>query len=148
MEDALGDEGVDRRAPLERGVQLEERFRPEEAVLQVAVDSRADRLVADREEALDVGAVITDELVAESEDIHEDQYLLSACGVVREVVAGALGKRLGEARGKLKTCSQLSSKAQDRAGPPFRATRDRCMSASRTASEIITCHRASRTGET
>ena len=93
VQDALGDERVNRRTPLEGGIELQQRLGPEKAVPQIAVDPGSDQLVADREEALDVGPVIANELVAKSEDIHGDQYLRNALGEGGKAGVGARVQR-------------------------------------------------------
>jgi hypothetical protein len=64
VEHALVNERSKRRARLKGGVELDERLRPEKAVRKLLVDVGADPVVADREEAADVAAVIADDLLA------------------------------------------------------------------------------------
>ena len=78
MELAAGDEVVDPWAGLKAGVQLQERIGPEQAVAQLLIDQSRNTVIADGDEAFDVGTVVVDKLVAESKCIHP--VLLRGCG--------------------------------------------------------------------
>lgn len=56
-------------AGLERGVELNERLRPQHARLHLLIDVRADPVVADGDEATDVAGILTDDPLSEIEDV-------------------------------------------------------------------------------
>ena len=71
VEQPVGDELVDGAARLERRVQLDDRVRPEQPVLQLPIDVLGDPLVADDDEAARVVRVVVDEPLSEPEYIHD-----------------------------------------------------------------------------
>ena len=70
VEDALGSQLVDRGARRERGVELDQRLGPEQALAELAVDDLVDAGVADVDEAARELLVVGDQSVAEREDVH------------------------------------------------------------------------------
>ena len=67
----VADELVDCPARLERGVQLDDRIGPEQALIELAIDVLRDPLVADDDEAARVVGVVVDEALTEIEDVQE-----------------------------------------------------------------------------
>jgi hypothetical protein len=70
MQRAVRDEVVDRSASQKCRIQLEERFGPQRAVIQGAIDHRLNARVGDLDEAARVASVIFDEAITEIKDIH------------------------------------------------------------------------------
>ena len=58
----------------EGGIEADAGLGPEEAALQVRLDTFADAGISNRNEALDVGAVVRDHAIAEVEDVHDHPY--------------------------------------------------------------------------
>ena len=69
IEQTIGHKLVDRTARLKGGVQLNERFRPQQARCEIFVDTCPDASVPDRDEALGVLGVVADYLIAQMEDV-------------------------------------------------------------------------------
>ncbi len=74
VQEPLADEVVDRPARLEGGVELHDRVRPEEPLLELALDALADALVADDDEAPRVVGVVVDQALSELEDVHDGSF--------------------------------------------------------------------------
>jgi len=53
-----------------RGVELDERLRPEDARVQLILDKTSDVRVADLEKAPGIGGVVVDQAAAEVENVH------------------------------------------------------------------------------
>ena len=70
MQEPLTDEVVDLTAGLERGVQLERRVGPQQALVEITLDVLPDPLVLDRQERLGVVPVVIDQLVPQRKYIH------------------------------------------------------------------------------
>ena len=70
VQEPLTDEVVDLTARLERGIQLERRIGPQQALVEIMLDVLPDPLVLDREERLGVVPVVLDQLVPQREYIH------------------------------------------------------------------------------
>jgi hypothetical protein len=68
--DAMCDESVDGLARLEGRVELHKGIGPQATGFQLVVDEALDLRVLDAQEALDVGAVLVDNSVAQLKDIH------------------------------------------------------------------------------
>jgi len=66
----VGDEVVDEAAGLEGGVQADTRLGPKVALVESGFDPVADPLILDLDERRDVAAVVANQLLTQSEDIH------------------------------------------------------------------------------
>src|SRR4051812_25055303 len=70
VEQPLRNELIDQPARLERRVELQWRIGPQESRIELRLDMSANSVVLDRQEGPRVFAVVTDQLISESEDVH------------------------------------------------------------------------------
>jgi hypothetical protein len=73
-----GDQLLDCAARLERGVQLDDRLRPEQALLELVIDVAGDSRVADVDEAPREVRVVVDETLAQIENVYGPDSLTTS----------------------------------------------------------------------
>ena len=109
MKDSFRAKAVDRTAWLKRRVQLNERIRPQETVLDLAVDLLRDAGVGNLDEAFCVRRVFGDDVLMESEYVH------SKCSLPgRPTIAPAVSTPSRDFSGERLTAIHRSQKSNQR----------------------------------